>query len=55
MVVPAMSTIPSLVRYECLPHIPPLGMPIIGNNTLASCPLMALSSLKDRQYSYSSK
>ena len=51
MEVPAMSL--GLVLYECLPHIPP----IIGRNrnTLDSCPGMALSSLKDRQYSYSSK
>ena len=44
-----------LVLYECIPPIPPSGTPIIGSNTLGSCPWMALSSLKDRQYTYSSK
>ena len=44
-----------LVLYECLPPIPPSGTPIIGSNILCSCPWMALSSLQDRQYSYSSK
>ena len=44
-----------LVLYKCLLLIPPLGMPIIGSNTLGSYPWMTLSSLKDRQYSYSSK
>ena len=43
-----------LVLYECVPHIPPSGTPIIGRNTVGSCLWMALSSLKDR-HSYSSK
>ena len=47
-----------LVVYECLPPIPPIppsGTPIIGSNTIGSCPWIALSSLKDIQYRYSSK
>ena len=39
----------------CYEHIPQLGTTIIGRNTLGSCPWMALSSLKDIQYRYSSK
>ena len=27
-----------LVLYECLPHIPPSGTLIRGENTLGSCP-----------------
>ena len=44
-----------LVLYKWLPPTPPPGTPIIGSNTLGSCPWMALSSLKERQYSHSSK
>ena len=34
---------------------PPSGKPIMGRNTLYRCPLLAISSLNDRQHSYSSK
>ena len=44
-----------LVFYECLPPIAQSGTSIIGINTLGRCPWMDLSSLKDRQYCYSSK
>ena len=49
--VPAMSTRPMTNALR----IRASGTPIIGRNTLGSCPGMALSYLKDRQYSYSSK
>ena len=55
MVVPAMSTRPRTSALRMPSTQPPSGTAIIGSNILGNCPWMALSSLKYRQYSYSSK
>ena len=55
MAVPAMSTRPTTSALRMPSTHPAIRNAIIGSNTLSSCPLMALSSLKDRQSSYSSK
>ena len=38
MAIPDMSTRPRTSALRMRPHIPPSGTPIIGSNTVGSCP-----------------